>query len=157
MAIFRKDTVPVTDAVSGYPDPYNLGSGNISFRHLTDAGGLTQFGAAVQTLHPGGQSSQMHWEDHEDEFLYMLTGALTVIENGEAAVIGPGDACCWKAGVPVAHMLRNHTDAPASYLIVGARHPENTCHYPGLDLLATPQGFTHLDGTPYPRRNQPND
>lgn len=157
MAIFRKDTVSLTDTVSGYPDPYNQGSGNKSYRHLTEAGGLTQFGAALETLHPGKQSSQMHWEEHEDEFLDMLNGSLTVIENGDGSVIGPGDACCWKADVPVAHTLSNHTSELAIYLIVGKRHPENICHYPSLDMLATPQGFNHLDDTSYPRRKHPND
>ncbi len=155
MAIFRKDSVPLKEGVSGYPDPYNQGSGNLAYRHLTDAGGLTQFGAALETLHPGGQSSQMHWEEHEDEFLYMLEGTLTVVEDGTETVIHPGDSCCWKASVPVAHTLRNHSDAPAIYLIVGTRHPDNICHYPGLDMLATPKGYTHLDGTMYPPRNKP--
>ncbi len=154
MAIFRKDSVPQTDVVSSYPDPYNLGRGNLSYSHLTEAGGLTQFGAALETLHPGGQSSQPHWEEHEDEFLFMLSGALTVFEDGVGTVIHPGDACCWKAGTPVAHTLKNHTDQPATYLIVGGRQPHNICHYPGLDLLATPGGFTHLDGTPYPAKGE---
>ena len=149
--ILLKDSVPETEGVSSYPAPYDLGRGNLHYRHLTDAGGLTQFGAALEVLHPGGQSSQMHWESDEDEFLYLLTGALTVVENGEETVIGPGDACCWPAGVEVAHMLRNHTDRDATYLIVGARHPGNVCTYPGLDLRGTPDGYTHLDGTPYPR------
>ena len=30
----------------------------------------------------------MHWESHEDEFLYMLEGELTVIEDGAETVIG---------------------------------------------------------------------
>lgn len=154
MAILRKDSVPETEAVSGYPEPWNLGRGFLSYRHITEAGGLTQFGAAVETLLPGKQSSQMHWEEHEDEFLYLLSGELTVVENGEETVIGPGDACCWKAGVPVAHCLRNHGDRPATYLIVGSRVPHNICHYPGLDLLATSEGFTHLDGTPYPTKGE---
>lgn len=154
MAIFRKDSVPVTQGKSGYPDPYNQGDDNLSFRHLTDAGGLTQFGAALETLHPGGVSSQQHWEEHEDEFLYMLEGALTVIEDDEETVIGPGDACVWKAGVPVAHMLRNHTDQPAVYLIVGSRRPVNVCHYRNIDLVGTPDGYTHLDGRPYPKKEQ---
>lgn len=154
MAVFRADEVPEIHAVSTYPAPYNLGAGNLSYRHITEAGGLTQFGAAFETLHPGGQSSQMHWEEHEDEFLYMLSGALTVIEDGVGTVIGPGDACCWRAGVPVAHMLRNHTDRPATYLIVGSRRSDSICHYPGLDLLDTPQGYTHLDGTPYPTEGE---
>ncbi|MCB2136623.1 MAG: cupin domain-containing protein [Rhodobacteraceae bacterium] len=152
MAILRKGSVAEVHPGSSYPDPYNLGSGNLSYRHLTEAGGLTQFGAALETLHPGGQSSQMHWEDGEDEFLYMLSGEITVIENGAATVIGPGDACTWKAGTPVAHCLRNHTEQPATYLIVGTRNPANITHYPGLDMLATPTGYTRLDGTPYPKR-----
>lgn len=154
MTIIRKGSVPETNAASSYPDPYNLGSGNLSYRHLTEAGGLTQFGAALETLHPGGQSSQMHWEEREDEFLYMLSGEITVIEDGEGTVIGPGDACTWKAGTPVAHCLRNHTDQPATYLIVGTRDAANITHYPGLDMLATPAGYTRLDGTPYPRRKE---
>ena len=90
MAILRSGTVPAKDAVSSYPAPYNLGSGNLSYQSLGDAGGLTQFGAHLETLHPGGQSSQMHWEEHEDEFLYMLAGQLTVVEDGIETVIGPG-------------------------------------------------------------------
>lgn len=152
--ILRKDSVPVTEAVSGYPEPYNLGRGFLSYRHLTEAGGLTQFGVALETLHPGKQSSQPHWEQHDDEFLYMLEGALTVIENGVPTIIHPGDACCWKAGTAVAHTLKNHTDQPAVYLIAGSRNPDNICRYPGLDLLATPQGYTHLDGTPYPTKGE---
>ncbi len=152
--ILRKDSVPVSEGVSRYPAPYNLGRGFLSYRHLTEAGGLTQFGVALETLHPGRQSSQPHWEEHEDEFLYMLEGALTVIEDGVETVILPGDACCWKAGNPVAHTLRNHTDQPAVYLIAGSRNPHNICHYPGLDLRATPQGYVHLDGTPYPTKGE---
>lgn len=152
--ILRKDSVPVTEGVSGYPEPFSLGRGFLSYRPLSEAGGLTQFGVALETLHPGRQSSQPHWEQHKDEFLYMLDGALTVVEDGVEAVIHPGDACCWKAGDPVAHTLRNHTDRPAVYLIAGSRDPRNICHYPGLDLIATPHGFTHLDGTPYPTKGE---
>ena len=154
MAIFRKDSVPVTEAVSGYPDPWNLGRGFLSYRHLTEAGGLTQFGIALETLHPGKQSSQQHWEEHEDEFLYMLEGELTVIEDESETVIHPGDWCCWKAGVPVAHVLKNRSGKPATYLIAGSRIPKNVCHYPGLDMLATDAGYTHLDGTPYPTKGE---
>lgn len=154
MAIFHVAGVPETHGVSNYPDPYNQGSGNLSWRHLTDAGGLTQFGLALETLHPGGQSSQMHWESDEDEFLFMISGSLTVIEDGEGTVIGPGDFCCWKAGVEVGHTLKNHGGEPATYLILGSRQPRNITTYPGLDLLGTPDGYTHLDGTPYPRKGE---
>ena len=150
MAILRKGEVTAVDATSGYPGPYNLGRGFLSYVPLSDAGGLTQFGASLETLHPGKQSSQMHWHSHEDEFLYMLEGELTVVEDGAETVIGAGDACVWKAGSAVAHCLRNHTQDPARYLIVGTRDQDNDiCNYPGLDLRATPAGFVHLDGTPW--------
>ena len=149
MAILRKGTVKDVEAVSGYPGPYNLGRGFLSHQPLSRAGGLTQFGAAFETLHPGKQSSQMHWHTEEDEFLFMMEGRLTVIENGVETEIGPGDACAWKAGDETAHCLRNDTDAPARYLIVGSRRENDICHYPGLDLKATPKGFVHLDGTPW--------
>ncbi|WP_411838732.1 cupin domain-containing protein [Paracoccus sp. ME4] len=154
MTVLRKDSVALTEGVSDYPAPFGLGRGYLHYRHLTEAGGLTRFGIALETLHPGRQSSQPHWESHEDEFLYLLEGSLTVIEDGVETVLHPGDACAWKAGDPVAHCLRNHTGAPATYLIAGSRDPRNTCHYPGLDLLDTPQGYTHLDGTPYPTEGE---
>ena len=52
----------------------------------------------------------------------------------------------------VAHCLKNHTDRNATYLIMGSRHPDNVCTYPGLDMLGTAEGHVHLDGTPYPRK-----
>ena len=149
MAILRKGSVAPVEANSSYPGPYNLGRGFLSYVPLSDAGGLTQFGAAFETLHPGKRSSQMHWHTEEDELLYMLEGRLTVIENGIETEIGPGDACAWKAGDETAHCLRNDSDAPARYLIVGSRRDGDICHYPGLDLRATPKGYVHLDGTPW--------
>lgn len=152
--ILRKGSVAETISEASYPAPYTLKAGRMAWRALGDAGGLTQFGVALETLNPGEQSSQMHWEDREDEFLYMLQGEITVVEDGVESIIHPGEACAWKAGTKIAHMLRNHTDIPAVYLIMGTRDPQNTCTYPGLDLLATPTGFTHLDGTPYPAKGE---
>ncbi|WP_373354434.1 cupin domain-containing protein [Pseudoroseicyclus sp. CXY001] len=150
MAIFRKADQTLKDAGASYPAPYTLPAGRMLTHHLTERGGLTQFGVVLQQLQPGGQSSQMHWESHEDEFLYVLDGRLTVVEDGVETEIGPGDSACWPAGVAVAHCLRNHSDAPATYLVAGTRdEAHNICTYPGLDMLATPAGRTHADGTPY--------
>lgn len=148
--IILKDSVASTPSNASYPAPYTLPAGRMASQALGDAGGLTQFGISLETLHPGAVSSQLHWEDREDEFLYMLTGDLTVTEGDVETVITTGDACAWQAATRVAHQLRNHSDADATYLIMGTRDPENICNYPGLDLLATPAGYTHLDGTKYP-------
>ena len=138
MAIIRKDTAPPVTPGPHYPAPYTVPGGQLTYRHLSDAGGLSQFGIALETLHPGGQSSQMHWESHEDEFLYLLEGELTLIEDGVPSRLYPGDACCWKAGTPVAHMLRNETDVPVTYLILGSRNAENTTTYPAWTCWRRP-------------------
>ena len=118
----------------------------------SDTGGLTQFGAFVETLEPGSASSDRHWHEAEDEFLYMLTGEATVIEDDGAHVIGPGDACCWPAGVANGHHVVNRSDAPCSYLIVGTRAPSDRVHYSDIDKLYTRDNGTirrtRRDGSP---------
>ena len=97
---------------------------------LSDAGGLSQYGAYVQTLHPGARSSNNHWHENEDEFLYVLSGEVTVTEGAEAQVLQAGDAACWTAGAPTAHHVSNQSSEPCSYLIVGTRVNQDVCHYP---------------------------
>ena len=153
MPIIRKsDVTPVTG--SNYPAPYNLGSGFYQAWPLSDSGGLTQFGAFTERLEPGATSCHRHWHEKEDEFLYMLEGELTLIEEDGEHILRPGDAATWKAGVANGHHLRNHTEAPVTYLVVGTRSQNDTCHYPDIDLKLTRQDgqsmFAHKDGTPYP-------
>ncbi|ROZ75388.1 cupin domain-containing protein [Ramlibacter sp. WS9] len=62
---------------------------------LSDAGGLSQYGAYVQTLHPGARSSNNHWHENEDEFLYVLSGEVTVTEGAEAQVLHT-DGKAWR-------------------------------------------------------------
>jgi uncharacterized cupin superfamily protein len=96
----------------------------------SDAGGLTQFGAYVETLQPGARSSDRHWHEGEDEFLYLLSGEATVIEDDGAHPLRPGDAACWKAGTANAHQVVNRSDAPCTYLIFGTRMARDVVHYP---------------------------
>lgn len=81
--------------------------------HLSDAGGLTEFGAHVQRLQPGSRSSDRHWHEQGDEFLYVISGEATVVEEDGAHLLRPGDAACWPAGVANAHQVVNRSDAPA--------------------------------------------
>jgi uncharacterized cupin superfamily protein len=108
----------------------------------SDAGGLTQFGAYVETLEPGSRSSTRHWHEQCDELLYVLSGEATVIEDDGAHVLGPGDAACWPKGVPNAHHVVNRSDAPCSYLIVGTRVKHDICHYPDVGRVLHTEGET---------------
>ena len=117
--IIRKDTARRGEAAGEGKD----------WRHLSDAGGLTQYGAYLETLQPGGKSSDRHWHEKEDEFIYVVSGEATVEDDGEH-VLHPGDAACWPAGVPIAHQVVNRSQTPCSYLIVGTRVTHDVCHYP---------------------------
>ncbi len=109
---------------------------------LADAGGLTRLGANIATLLPGEKSAMRHWHEAEDEFLYMLDGRAIVVEDDGEHEIGPGDACCWPAGVANAHHVLNRSDAPVRYLVMsaGAAAAADHVHYPddGLTLHHVP-------------------
>jgi uncharacterized cupin superfamily protein len=152
--ILRKGEVAPVTGPSSYPAPYTLPDGRMRWWPISDEGGLTQFGAFTEELAPGAQSSQRHWHEAEDEFLYVLDGEVTVVENDGDHVLRPGDAACWPAGAANAHCLRNRTDRPVAYLIVGTRARDDACIYPDIDLRYVRkdgvQGYYRNDGTPYP-------
>ena len=119
---------------------------------FSDSGGLTQFGAFVEVLPPGSRSSLCHWHATEDEFIYMLSGEVTVHEGGVSMLLLPGQAVCFKAGVAAGHYLQNQGNQEASYLVVGTRNPVDVVRYPDHDRMYHRDGsaehFTTLDGTP---------
>ena len=110
------------------------------WHYYSDEGNLTQFGAYVDTLQPGAGSSEKHWHENEDEFIYVLTGEVTVIENDEETVLRAGDAACWPAGVRIAHTVQNQSANLCSYLTVGTRVTHDICHYPGSGEVLYTEG-----------------
>jgi uncharacterized cupin superfamily protein len=151
--VIRAGSVPAIYCANNYPAQF-ADLGDAEDIALSDAGGLTQFGAFLEILHPGGQTSLRHWHEEEDEFLYVLEGAVTLVENDGPRPIGPGTCVCWPAGVPNAHCLRNDGTEPATLFIVGSRFAEDACHYPDIDLHYSRRNglrtFAMKDGTPYP-------
>src|SRR5580765_8124314 len=109
---------------------------------VSDAGGLGQYGAYVITLEPGSRSSNRHWHEAEDEFLYMLEGEAIVVENDGEHRLARGDVACWPAGVANANQVFNKSDAPCSYLIVGTRVTHDVCRYPDLARTLYTEGET---------------
>ena len=104
-------------------------------RLYSETGGLKQFGAYVMTLQPGSRSSNRHWHEREDEFLYVLSGEVSVIENDGEHVLRPGDAACWPAGVANAHQVINRSSEPCSFLIAGTKVTHDVVHYPDLERV----------------------
>lgn len=136
--------------------PAGLGDGCVPFAHqvLGEAAGLTQFGVFIETLPPGVASSLRHWHEREDEFVYVLSGTVTLVEDAGEVPLGPGEAAGWAAGSGIGHCLVNRSDAPATYLVVGTRAPGDVVHYPDHDLLYTRDAagrrMTRKDGSALP-------
>lgn len=101
---------------------------------LGDQVNLTQFGVRLERLPPGSRSSHRHWHETEDEFVFIVSGQLTLVEDTEVT-LHPGDAAGWPAGLPVAHCLENRSTADAVFLVVGARSKSGVVHYPDHNLI----------------------
>ncbi len=125
MPVIRK-----SDGKAEHIEPADADDAKAEIVHLARSGGLTQFGANVETLHPGARSSNRHWHTAEDEFLYMLEGAAMMIDDEGEHPLTPGDAVTWKAGVPNGHHIRNRSAQPCTFLVVGTRAAQDVCHYP---------------------------
>jgi uncharacterized cupin superfamily protein len=136
---------------STYPEPHASRMGGRSFQPLGDAAGLSQFGVNLVTMQPGATSSLRHWHSDEDEFVWVVSGELVLVQDGGETVLKPGDAAGFRAGDPDGHHLRNRSAETASFLAIGTRATRDTCTYSDVDLINHTEGarswFTLRDGT----------
>jgi uncharacterized cupin superfamily protein len=141
------------DSSTGYPESFRKVVEGRARKRLGNAAGLTQFGVNLTTLKPGAASALRHWHAAEDEFVYMLAGEVVLCEDDGEAVLRPGDAAGFKAGVANGHCLVNRSDRDAVYLEVGARATRETAEYPDVDMRAEKdeKGFRYIrkSGEPY--------
>lgn len=140
---------------SRYPAPFDAPCKARHWLRLGDAAGLTQFGVNLLTLEPGTWSSQRHWHSHEDEFVYVLEGEVTLVTDAGAESLRAGDCAGFKAGSRDGHHLRNESSSKVVLLVVGSRHDADHGEYPDIDLKFTAGRYSgggayqHKDGTPY--------
>jgi uncharacterized cupin superfamily protein len=136
-----------------YPSPFGEKLAGREKRTLGDPLGLSQFGVNLVTLAPGSWSSQRHWHEKEDEFIYVLEGEVTLITDAGEMLLGPGMAAGFPSGKSHGHHLINKTGMPAHYLEVGTRSAMEVAHYSDVDMVARKEGgrfvFTHKNGEPY--------
>jgi len=136
-----------------YPAPFKPVCAGRHKTALGNAAGLTQFGVNLTRLEPGAASALRHWHENEDEFVYILEGECTLIENEGETLLKAGDCAGFKANVPNGHCLVNKTDRDAVYLEIGTRAPSERAHYPDDDLKFERDGkelrILHKSGEPY--------
>ncbi|ALA19063.1 MULTISPECIES: cupin domain-containing protein [Chelatococcus] len=142
--------IPVSKG-TGYPPQFNTPCAGRLRQRLGNAGGLTDFGVNLTRLPPGGWSSQRHWHSHEDEFVYLIAGELTLVEDHGETVLRAGDCAAFPKGTGDGHHMINRSNEVAVYLEIGSRHPDDLTTCSDIDMMsANADGrFVHKDGTPY--------
>ncbi len=150
MPVIDQKLCPVKTG-SIYPEPYASQMAGRSSLRLGDAGGLTQFGANLVILQPGGKSSLRHWHLHEDEFVTVTQGICTLVQDAGETLMYPGDCAAFPAGDTDGHHFLNRTQAEARFLVIGTRAPREVATYSDVDLrveLGSGNAhFTYHDGT----------
>jgi len=136
-----------------YPEPLALATVGRAKRSLTAALGLSQFGVNVVDLAPGAASALRHWHSHEDEFVYVLEGEVTLVTDAGEQVLAAGLCAAFPGGKEDGHCLVNRSDEPARILEIGSRDMRDEGNYPDDDLHChagryEKVRFTRKDGTP---------
>ena len=136
---------------AGYPAPFNDPCADRIRQRLGDAAGLSDFGVNLMRLPPGNWSSQRHWHSHEDEFVIVLEGELTLVEDSGETLLRTGDCAAFPKNSGNGHHLINKSNAVAVYLEVGSRHQDDVTVCSDVDMMSTNKigRFTRKDGTPY--------
>jgi uncharacterized cupin superfamily protein len=136
-----------------YPAPFSEVLKGREKCKLGDAVGLSQFGVNIATLPPGTWSSQRHWHQTEDEFIYVLEGEIVLVEDSGEVVLKAGDAAGFKANSGNGHCLINRSSTTARYLEVGTRADKDTVTYSDIDMRLERNGsdrrYLHKSGEPY--------
>jgi uncharacterized cupin superfamily protein len=136
-----------------YPAPFDKLVAGRETKRLGDAVGLTQFGVSLVRLKPGAAAGVRHWHESEDEFVYVLEGEATLVEDEGETQLRAGDAAGFKAGVANGHSMVNKSQADVVMLVVGTRAKSERGHYPDVDLAYEFDGktfrFLHKSGEPY--------
>ncbi|MEQ8485982.1 MAG: cupin domain-containing protein [Pseudomonadales bacterium] len=100
-------------------------------RTLGEAVGLTRIGLHLVRLEPGRDSTQHHYHDADEEFIYVLSGRGVACIGEATFEVGPGDCMGFPAPGP-AHSLTNPGDEDLVYLVGGERNAVDAVHYPRI-------------------------
>ncbi len=138
---------------SNYPEPFQPRVAGREKRPLGDLFGLANFGINLTRLAPGGESALMHRHSHQDEFIYIIEGAPTLVTDDGEIVLGPG-MCAGFPADGVAHQLVNRSGGDVVFLEIGDRSAGDSVTYPADDLKLVPGDdgkrlFVHKDGSSF--------
>ena len=100
-----------------------------------DLGQLTQFGVNKTILPPKSATAMRHWHEEEDEFVFIISGMATLIDNDGEHEMNTGDCATFKAGDNNGHAIVNKSNEDVVLLEVGTRSQKDIVHYTDKDLI----------------------
>lgn len=138
---------------SAYPEAFRARVAGREKRALGDVFGLTNFGVNLTRLAPGSESSLLHRHSRQDEFVFVLEGAPTLVTDAGEIELKPG-MCAGFAALGRAHHIVNRSDSDAVFLEIGDRTPGDEGAFPAdnIKALLRPDGiweFCQKDGRPF--------
>jgi uncharacterized cupin superfamily protein len=106
-----------------------------------------QFGIGVHVLEPGQANGRYHAESDQEGFLVLAGECLAIVEGTERRMRQWDYLHCPPG---TAHITVGAGDGPCAILMVGARSPGKTIHYP-VEPLAAPYGASVAQASDSPR------
>ena len=98
---------------------------------LSDIVGLTKVGLHLVRVEAGDETTTHHYHEESDEFIYILSGELSLRYGDEHYQLSAGDFVGFPAhGAP--HSMRNDSETEATYLMGGSRPPIDITLYPEI-------------------------
>lgn len=100
-------------------------------RAIGQAAGMLRIGLHLKRVAPGRRTSWPHAESSEEEFVYVIAGAIDCWVDGNVHRMNAGDLAAFPAGTGIAHTFINNSNADALLLVGGeANKCDNKIVYP---------------------------
>lgn len=100
------------------------------FRHLGRFGGGSHVGVVLEELPPGKQSCPVHFHMLEEEHIFILEGAVSLLLGDASHELKAGDYACFPAGQKAGHALINRGAETCRFLVIGESNPNEVVIYP---------------------------
>lgn len=125
---FLISTTDAPESTRAYPNSDELMAPS---RPIGRVAGLLRIGLHIERVPPGYRISWPHAEEKEEEFVYVIEGAVDAWIDGETYPMKKGDLAAFPSGTGICHTFLNNGDTEALLLVGGeATKADNRIYYP---------------------------
>ncbi len=146
-------TIDFVSGAGAYPDQYKPLVPGRAKKVIGDSLGLKNYGVNIVKLEPGGCSSVRHWHTRQDEFIYVIEGEITVVNDDGEFIMSAGMVAGFPGGAENGHHMFNRAEKDAIFMEVGDRLPGDSVDFSDVDLLSRQLKagwqFTNRKGKPF--------